>query len=265
MSQRLLIALAPCINPLIGSNIYVRDITQAYIQSNMHLNREIYATLPKKIVSVYPPGTIMRVIKPLSGLAESGLFWWATYHRHHRDKLLMKTSTFDPCLMISDPERAPRDCFGIIAMQTDDTLILATKEFDLREEEKVMEAKLLAKPKVMLSPNQCISFNGCTLNIQEDKITIRQKGQGSRIQLLYAEEKDKKQLYIRQRARGAYIASKCQPEACYDLSKAAQVIDPEGSDCAELNKRLKWLMENMDRGLTYVTVDLNTSCTICVR
>jgi hypothetical protein len=35
-----------------------------------------------------------------------------------------------------------------------------------------------------------------------------------------------KDQYIAQRARGAYIASICQPEASFDLSFAAQVINP---------------------------------------
>ena len=47
------------------------------------------------------------------------------------------------------------------------------------------------------------------------------------------------QSYIEQRARGAYIASICQPEATFDLSAAAQHQEPEKSDIAALNKRLE--------------------------
>ncbi len=47
-----------------------------------------------------------------------------------------------------------------------------------------------------------------------------------------------KEQYIAQRAQGAYIASVCQPEAAFDLSFAAQVINPIIDDAKALNKRL---------------------------
>ena len=68
----------------------------------------------------------MVVVKPLYGIAEAGTHWWATYFKHHRDQLKMITSTYDPCLFISNSDST---CFGIVGMQTDDTLILANDEF----------------------------------------------------------------------------------------------------------------------------------------
>ena len=69
---------------------------------------------------------------------------------------------------------------------------------------------------------------------------------------------DFKQGYIEQRARGAYIASICQPEAAFDLSIAAQYQDPTKDDVAALNKRLKWQLEHLDRGLTYIPLNILT-------
>jgi hypothetical protein len=43
---------------------------------------------------------------------------------------------------------------------------------------------------------------------------------------------------VAQRIRGAYIATVCQPESLYDLSFAAQVIDPQEADIKQLNKRI---------------------------
>ncbi|KAM4058304.1 polyprotein [Hirsutella rhossiliensis] len=50
-----------------------------------------------ELVPRYPPDTIIHVILPLYGIAESGLHWFVTYYRHH-----------------------PAG-FGMVAMQTDDT------------------------------------------------------------------------------------------------------------------------------------------------
>ena len=61
-----------------------------------------------------------------------------------------------------------------------------------------------------------------------------------------------------QRARGAYIASICQPEAAFNLSHAAQSIEFSSDDFALLNKRLDWQLKNKTRGLNYVQLDQNS-------
>ena len=64
-----------------------------------------------------------------------------------------------------------------------------------------------------------------------------------------------KDQYIAQRARGAYIASVSQPEASFDLSFAAQVINPTEEDAKALNKRLGWQIEHTTRGLKFVKLN----------
>ena len=59
----------------------------------------------------------MVVLKPLYGIAEAGTHWWATYYKHHLEKLLMTTSTYDPCFLVT----RTKDQFGVVGMQTDDT------------------------------------------------------------------------------------------------------------------------------------------------
>jgi hypothetical protein len=85
----------------------------------------------------------MVVIRPLYGIAEAGIHWWATYSKHHKDKLFMATSTYDPCLLVTTTE----DGFGIVGMQTDDTIILADEHFSTLEENELLNVKFIAKPK----------------------------------------------------------------------------------------------------------------------
>jgi hypothetical protein len=61
-----------------------------------------------------------------------------------------------------------------------------------------------------------------------------------------------KEQYVAQRARGAYIATVCQPEAAFGLSSAAQVTEPNEDDINKLNKVLTWQHENPSRGLRFV-------------
>jgi len=110
-----------------GMHLWLRDITQAYTQSETKLNRTILARLPKQLIHRYLEGIIMIVVKPLYGIAEAGTHWWATYSKHHKERLHMITSTFNPCVKITTgPERTR---IAIVGMQTNDTIILANAEF----------------------------------------------------------------------------------------------------------------------------------------
>jgi hypothetical protein len=51
----------------------LRDITQVYPQSSSELNRKIFAKLPKELRDKYPRNTIIQVIRPFYGIAESGV------------------------------------------------------------------------------------------------------------------------------------------------------------------------------------------------
>jgi hypothetical protein len=255
-SQRVIVALAPSLTQLPNKNIkmWLRDITQAYVQSTTFLNRLILARPPKEIQHMYSPNTIMIVLKPLYGIPEAGTHWWATYHKHHKEKLSMVTSTYDPCLLITTTENA----FGIVGMQTDDTLILGSEEFSILENDELTKANLSAKPKEVLCSNTPLIFNGCILTQHEDAMELRQKEQAKKLKLVDAKSKNFKHEYMEQRARGAYIATICQPEAAFDLSVAAQHQNPTESEATALNKRLDWQMKHMDRGIRYIALDLAT-------
>ncbi|EED22459.1 hypothetical protein TSTA_097080 [Talaromyces stipitatus ATCC 10500] len=64
--------------------------------------------------------------------------------------------------------------------------------------------------------------------------------------------------YVAQRALGAYIASVSQPEASFDLSFAAQITNPEKDNIKSLNKRLQWQLDNAERRLRFVRLDLDS-------
>ena len=70
---------------------------------------------------------------------------------------------------------------------------------------------------------------------------------------------DRVQQYVEQRARGAYIAPICQPEASFDYSVAAQVQEPMDDDYKKLNSRINWQIDHKDRGLRFIPIDLATA------
>jgi len=62
----------------------------------------------------------MVVLKLLYGIAEAGTYWWATYSKHYKEKLLITTSIFNPCFLIITIGTP----FRIISMQTNNIIIL---------------------------------------------------------------------------------------------------------------------------------------------
>ena len=257
-SQRLILAIAVNLRKA-GYQIALRDITQAYVQSTTTLNRPILARLPDKIHDQYPPDTIIRVIKPLYGIAEAGVHWFITYLNHHITRLRMTTSTYDQCLLISNPPHETNGAMGIAGLQTDDTLILGNQKFLEDEEAQLREAGFTAKPRRTLMEGQTLEFNGGRLSLDNDTLSYRQKNQASKLKIIDPKSENRDLQYVEQRARGAYIASICQPDASFDLAIAAQAQQPDDDDIARLNKRIQWQIENAERGLSYIDIDLPTA------
>lgn len=197
-SQRLIVSLIPTFLKS-GMIAEIRDITQAYTQSKSKLQRTIVANLPKKMREKYPPGTLLLVIGALYRIPEADVYWFSTYHEHHREKLGMETSTYNPCLLVT---KTTIKNFRLVGMQTDDTLIVSTEEFSREEQRALEEANFKAKPKQRLETGAPLEFNSAKIILNNDgKIMLRQKGQAAKIETVGQENRAQK--YIEQRARGA--------------------------------------------------------------
>src|SRR5450432_3518124 len=227
VSQRLILYIAAMkLDDNIG--LYLRDISQAYVQSTTNLNREFYVRLPRELQLQLgiEKDSVLKVLKPLYGVPEAGNHWFKTYHAHHIQQPGMEQSTYDPCLLYSN---AP---FGIVGLQTDDTLFLANKDFAIVEQEELDKAKFIAKEREELTVNTPIKFNGGLIKLLQDgSISLTQERQCNNLSPITIKPATSistrgiarvsltlKDQYIAQRARGAYIASVCQPEASFDLS-----------------------------------------------
>ena len=260
VSQRLVLALSAI---LPDASLYLRDISQAYVQSNTRLNRDFFVRPPRELK--LGEGLILKVVKPLYGVPEAGNHWFNTYHRHHLDKLRMSESTYDPCLLYTKDKSS----FGVVGLQTDDTLFLANNVFATTEETELNTAGFLAKAREKLTTTTPIKFNGGQIKLDNDNsILLTQERQCQNLRLVTLKAVNltssrgevrqavtPKDQYIAQRARGAYIATVCQPEAAFDLSFAAQVVNPKEEHAKQLNKRLQWQIDNPSRGLKFVQLD----------
>ena len=173
----------------------------------------------------------------------------------------MTPSTYDPCLLYTENSSSG---FGIVGLQTDDTLFLADKMFAINEEEQLHKANLLAKEKENLG-NETIKFNGGSIKRKSNAIYFTQKRQCRNLHLATLKSVDltsskgemqkavtPKDQYIAQHARAACITIMCQAEAVFDLSFAAQIVNPKEKDAKAFNKRIQWQIDNPTRGLHFV-------------
>jgi hypothetical protein len=175
----------------------------------------------------------------------------------------MDQFTYDPCLLYSTTP------FGIVGLQTDDTLFVRDDAFAEQEQLQLQKAKFLAKERERLTSTHNLKFNGGIIHFEADgSITLTQERQCKNLKLVSSENATTtsnrgiirqnlttKKQYIAQRARGAYIASVYQPEAAYDLSVAAQATELTDKDVKALNKRIQWQIENSSRGLRFVKLE----------
>ena len=76
----------------------------------------------------------------------------------------MTTSSYDPCLLITTKKEA----FGVVGMQTDDTLFLVFNEFAALEDSELQKAQLTAKPRDKLFVESSLMFNRCAVTIEPD-------------------------------------------------------------------------------------------------
>ena len=98
-------------------------------------------------------------------------------------------------------------------MQTDDTLFVGNKAFAELENDELKKAQILAKPIEMLTMSNTLIFNGGKIHREGMTIKLTQKKQGDRIELIDVKKAPFREAYVAQRARGAYIATVCQPES----------------------------------------------------
>ena len=93
----------------------------------MKLNWDFYIRVPFKLSTVLkiPQSTILKVIRPLYSIPKAGNYWFKTYHNYYIKELNISQSIYDFYLLhFNNPTN-----FGIVSLQTNNTLLLANLAF----------------------------------------------------------------------------------------------------------------------------------------
>ncbi len=92
----------------------------------------------------------------------------------------MTQSIYDPCVLYTDNNSCG---FGIVGLQTDDTLFPADKTFAIKGEEQLHKAKLLAKKREKLN-NASINFNSGCVKHESNSIHLTRERQCRNLHLI---------------------------------------------------------------------------------
>ena len=112
-SVRMLIVRAS----LLGFHLYSTDVTQAYLQSTESLMRDVYSQPSKEFH--LGPKQMLKLLRPLYGLADSGDYWGRTLRYHLESTIRMQSTTTDGALFF---QLLGNKLSGLCATYVDDCL-----------------------------------------------------------------------------------------------------------------------------------------------
>jgi len=68
------------------------------------LNRDFYINPPRELIKElnFKESLVLKVLRPLYNVPESGNHWFKTYYSHYVRELKIKQSTYDPYLLYNN-------------------------------------------------------------------------------------------------------------------------------------------------------------------
>ena len=126
----------------------------------------------------------------------------------------MIASVYDPCFMYTEncmtgmnSESVPR---GAVCLQTDDTAYVCNEAFSQLEEQ--ICKKFDSKAAKFSNESDKVKFNGAMIGLCGDTYYLTQPHHIEKLKQLDTSTASKEE-FVEERARGAYIAAVCRPDA----------------------------------------------------
>jgi hypothetical protein len=179
INQRLIVCLIVVFSKM---NLYLKNITQTYVQSITSLNHDFFVRSFVELIKHLDidSNSILKVIKSLYDVLEIDNHWFVTYHAHHVNKLDMTQSIYDSCFLHTNMKidtSSLHDHFhtnmNIVDMQIDDTLILIDLNFATAKKKAIIDVKIMIKSRNNLDSNSSSKFNDTIIERQENDIYLK--------------------------------------------------------------------------------------------
>ena len=224
--------------------LYTRDITQAYVQSESKLERDIY--LEPLLEMMLGKEFVLLVVKPLYGVPESGVHWFNTYQGLHLSRLDMKANRYDPCLLYS---REGLNLHALTGLQVDDNLGHADDAFlrSAEEQSRIFESK----PRKLITTSTDATFNGVHISSLPHHIYAMDQ----RSKILELQEPHTVEAAVSVCASLQYTASCVRPDLVAPSQLlAGEVLNPTPDKFKKLRSIVRWVHDTSEVLLKFVTL-----------
>ena len=238
-SVRLLIELAT----IMGFDVWTEDISQACFQSASKLLREVYLRPNKHLQA--PVGYILKLLRPLYGLADSSDYSYATFAEHLGKKLFMRTVASDMSLF---SRRARGQLTGLLASYVDETLACGDSSFSQLPEETRKRFEVKSRE------YENMRFSGVYIDRSDNGFDIHQRPYIDHLKPLPSDESF---VLLRQyRAQLSWLIHS-RPDVCMVSSKLAQVTETSFniSHVEQCNTTIRYLQDTRHLSLRMPKLD----------
>lgn len=241
-SVRLLVGLAA----IFGFRLFSTDVTQAYLQSREKLLRDVYVKPSKEFE--LGPNQLLKLLKPLYGLADSGDYWGKTLRSHLQEDLGMSKSTIDDALYV----RFFREQLdGLCATYVDDMLQAGTPKYS--DNAKKTESSFQCKPREYDN----VLFAGSNIDSHGDKFYIHMKNYANKLNLL---PRDASLTEFRSLRQKLMWLVNTRPDIACSVAKSTQVTNEKyvtnpSKYVKILNRTLRYIRRSIGLKLKYPKLD----------
>lgn len=240
---------------ILGFDIRLLDITQAYLQSKDKLSRDIFIRPRKDDLKYFgfDDEMILKLNKPLYGMCDSGDYWGATLTDHVRNNLEMLPLDGDPSLYMKE---SSGQTIGLLGSYVDDCLFAGNPDFDtcIKATQERFESK----------PLESDNFEFLGVRIKKHKssdgsiwYTLSQPEYSERLKPIPQDISFDKFRSVR-----AALSWLChsRPDICCEVNRACQVTEKsfELRHVKALNKTIRRIRETKSFTLKYRPMDSTT-------
>ena len=212
-SIRVLLALAA----IFGFRLWSIDVNNAYLQSASNLLRDVYLK-PGKDFEL-PSGHLLKLLRPLYGLADSGDYWNETFAQHIKQDLKMKATAQDMSFFF---RKVGNKLKGLIGTYVDDTLFSGDPDF-LQHTNKTLR-KFDSKERKF----DTTRFAGVYIESKGDGYIVHQESYAEKLQLL--DIRSSFEEFRSSRSQLTWLIH-TRPDICASVNLLAQVTAVVLPDC----------------------------------
>lgn len=231
---------------IFGFRVWSQDVTQTYLQSDDKLMREVYIRPTKEFQ--LSSDQLLRLLKPLYGLADSGDHWNVTMAKHLKADLTMTPTALDISMFFKSVQGR---LSGVTGVYVDDSLSAGNNDF-LQDTDKT-QAKFESREREFDN----FTFAGVEVTTVPEGIRLHQETYAKNIHLLPS---DCSFSQFRSAQMKLQWLVHTRPDIACATNRCAQVTEEQFCDrhIKELNKLVKRIRTATKRGLLQQKLDPET-------